>query len=81
MFREFFQSLTPEQRQQFADDSGTTLGYIEKHFMSRDPVKRKVPRPELLDKMVKAGGGSFNHKELADYFYIEKARAYKNNAA
>ncbi|KZZ68089.1 hypothetical protein A3765_10595 [Oleiphilus sp. HI0130] len=81
MFKTFFNKLTPETRKKFAANSGTTLGYIEKHFLSPDPLKRKVPRPELMAKMVDASAGELNYKELADYFYIEKSRAYKNKAA
>lgn len=81
MFKSFFNNLPPDARKQFAANSGTTLGYIEKHFLSPDPLKRKVPRPELMAKMVDASRGELNFKELADYFYVEKSRAYKNKAA
>lgn len=81
MFRTFFFSLSADDRQQYAQKAGTTVSYIEKHFLSPNPVKRKMPRPELLDRLVNASEGELTHKELADYFYIEKARAHKKQAA
>lgn len=77
MFREYYLSLCPVDREVFAAKSGTTQKYIAAHFLSADPTKRKVPRPDLLNKMVSASNGKMTYKALADYFYVEKALAIK----
>lgn len=81
MFRKFYLSLSPFEKERFAAKAGTTQRYIESHFLSADPMKRKVPRPELLSKMVSASEGALTYKTLAHYFYIEKALATCDPAA
>lgn len=75
MFRKFYLSLSSLEKERFAIKSGTTQRYIESHFLSPDPAKRKVPRPDLINKMVTASSGALTHESLAHYFYIDKALA------
>ena len=81
MFRRYYNSLSPSEKEFFAAYIGTTSNYIGTHFMSKDPLKRKTPRIGLLNKMVEASDGKLTYKGLAEYFYIDKARALKSKAA
>lgn len=49
-FKKCWLALSPEEREQFAVEAGTTAHYIQTHLTGR----RKVPGKELMDNIFKA---------------------------
>lgn len=64
-FKEWFLSLSEDQREKYASDAGTTSGYIRVHLIGR----RKIPRPELLRSLAAASRGKFTVPKLLAFFY------------
>ncbi|EFM0018064.1 hypothetical protein DI17_003911 [Escherichia coli] len=49
-FKKHWLHLTPDEREAFADDAGTTSNYIKSHLIGR----RKMPTKKLMDRLFKA---------------------------
>ncbi len=70
--REHFLALTDDERSRFAADAGTTVSYIATHLIA-PPERRKIPRPALIEGLVKAGRGAYSREELLAFFYAKAA--------
>jgi hypothetical protein len=66
-FRDYFFSLTPPEREQYAARAGTSVDYIRMHLISSPP--RKIPRRKLLDALIEATEGKVSRKEMLRHIY------------
>jgi len=67
-FKTFFLCLSQDEQERFAVSAGTTTGYIRTHLIA--PLeRRKTPRRELIESLVKAGQGKFTRDELLEWFF------------
>lgn len=64
-FRDFFLDMSEIERTKYAKSAGTTVGYIKTHLIT----KYKVPRPELMNRLVDASKGELTMSDLTDFFY------------
>lgn len=67
-FKRNWLDLTPDERDEFAQDAGTTSHYIQTHLTG----KRKMPGKRLMNGLFnacKARGWIKNKTELAVFFY------------
>jgi hypothetical protein len=64
-FKEWFLSLSDDERERYARQAGTTAGYIRVHLIGR----RKIPREELLHRLAAASAGKFTVAKLLAFFY------------
>lgn len=75
-FKEWFLSLSDDDRERYARDAGTTAGYIRVHLIGR----RKIPRPDLLRRLAEASNGKFSPHgkftvgDLLGFFYKAEER-------
>lgn len=70
-FRDQYLALDQKRRKRFARLAKTTTGYIRTHLIA-PPTRRRIPRPDLIDRMVKAGqlvGMPISKQRLLAYFY------------
>lgn len=68
MFKNYYQSLTPELKQQFATEAGTSVHYITTHLV----YGRKIPKPKLMDGLAKAClklNSGISKEMLLNFFY------------
>lgn len=62
-FRQFFQGLDDQRREQLAREAGTTVEYIEHHLLRG----RRQPRRKLVDRLAAACatlGASFSSAQV-----------------
>lgn len=67
-FKKHWLDLTPDERNAFAVDAGTTSNYIQTHLTGR----RKMPGKSLMERLFKAckkRGWVRTKPELAIFFY------------
>jgi hypothetical protein len=64
-FKRYFYALSPSDREAFAEHAGTSVGYIQCHLITR----RKIPRPEKMQRLVAASHGHVTLDDLLTYFY------------
>lgn len=72
-FKQFFLGLNDRQRERFAKDAGTTVGYLMAHGIHA----RKRPKQELFAGLVKACAKHDGPSEgdLLKFFYSNRASA------
>lgn len=72
-FKLFFQSLNEAHQIKFAQEAGTSVGYIKSHLI----YARKVPQPESFNNLMGACdkfNSGITRQELFEFFYsTEKA--------
>ena len=61
----YFYGLSPEEREAFARRAETTVGYLRCHLITR----RKIPRPESMQKLAAASQRQVSLDDLLTYFY------------
>jgi hypothetical protein len=67
-FHRWYLGLTAEERARFASAAGTSPEYIRCHLIG--PLRRrKTPRRELLDGLVRAAEGRFTREQLLGWFF------------
>lgn len=67
-FKKHWLALTPDEREAFADEAGTTSHYIQTHLTG----KRKLPGKRLMDGLFRASrshGWVRTKPELVAFFY------------
>lgn len=67
-FRTFYRSLPPALKPRFAEEAGTTTGYIEAHLI----YARKFPRKGTFDRLWNACstyGAKFSRQDLQSFFF------------
>jgi hypothetical protein len=67
-FRTFYRALPAALKPRFAEEAGTTTGYIEAHLV----YARKFPRKGTFDKLWKACatyGAAFSRQDLQSFFF------------
>lgn len=62
--RKYWLSLSPEQRQKFADSSVLSAEYINTHLIHR----RKIPSLSAIKRLADASNGNLDYHELCDFF-------------
>lgn len=62
--KEFFRSLSPEQREAFAARAGTKPVYIERLFWGHNRAS-----PALAQRLVEASDGNLRHADIAPHIY------------
>lgn len=75
-FKSYIAKLSAEQLGNFATESGTTVNYIKLHLI----YKKKLPRPEMIDALVKASQGDFSKYQFIAWLYDLKNHHYPANA-
>lgn len=70
-FRTYFTSLDSDGRKRFAKRARTSVMYIQLHLMATPP--RKVPRPDLMRRLVDATQGACSMRDVLNHFYAEAA--------
>ena len=70
MFDKYYKGLTPKEKGEFAERSGVKLSTIRNAYLPKDPLKRRVPRPETLLRMIVASDNQLILLGLLDYFTI-----------
>lgn len=70
-FKDFFLSLSREERYSYAKRAGTTDHYIQTHLINR----YKIPRSKLMNDLAEASDGLFTTQELASFFYVNDKAA------
>lgn len=70
-FRQWFLSLSDEERESYAEKAGTTAGYIRVHLIGR----RKIPRAELMNRLAAASDGKWTVPALLAFFYRTREAA------
>jgi len=79
-FSDWYKALPALERESFAARAGTTTGYIETHLIAPEN-RRKVPRRELMARLINASDGALKFAELAAYFYGQPMTKGKGQAA
>lgn len=80
-FREYYLSLTEDQREAYAERAGTTIGYMPQ-LIAVPPFK--TPKPDLMRRLAEASEGNVTLPEVLDHFYGAKSASKssrRNNAA
>lgn len=70
-FKNWFLSLSDEERADYAKRADTTAGYIHAHLINR----RKVPRKKTMRALADASNGTFTHAQLVAFFHDEPVAA------
>lgn len=70
-FRQWFLSLSDEERESYAGKAGTTAGYIRVHLIGR----RKIPRSDLMNRLAIASDGKWSVPALLAFFYRTREAA------
>lgn len=71
MFDVYIRSLSKEKKEQFLQETGITKEVLRNCYLRPDPLKRNVPRPETLYRMVKASGFKLKPIALLEYFVFD----------
>ncbi|MGH6753637.1 MAG: hypothetical protein ACREDP_15865 [Bradyrhizobium sp.] len=71
-FHRFWLNLTPLQRAKLARDAETTAGYIQSGLITG----RKVPRPELLEKLAPAVRALGGRRAKVENLYLHFHQRY-----
>lgn len=64
-FFKYISEMSDEKLNEFAQQSGTTSNYIKRHLI----YKKKIPRPEMIDALVRASDGSFSKHDFISWIY------------
>lgn len=67
-FKDWYYSLTIEQRQQYSRRCGTSTAYIESH-LAVNIARRRIPRPKKLAALAGGSNGEISMVGLLAYFY------------
>jgi hypothetical protein len=68
-FKEFYSSLSVKEREKYAQDADTSCEYIRIHLVT----KKKIPRPELMQKLADASKGKLTLSDILEFFYTKQA--------
>lgn len=70
-YREYWESLGPEGRRQYAKRAGTTPEYIRVHLIppAGSSRQKKIPRPDLMERLIAATQGKVPRRDVLDHFY------------
>ena len=68
-FAQYIRQMSEQSLINFALASGTTPNYIKAHLI----YKKKIPRPEMIDALVKASHGDFSKHQFVSWLYDLKA--------
>lgn len=70
MFDVYYRSLTMKERADFIEKTGLSRDTIKNSYLSEDPLKRRIPKPETMVSMIKSSKGQLNIITLLDYFHV-----------
>lgn len=80
MFDVYYKSLSSEEKDEFCKKIHTNHNVVRNAYLPKDPLMRRLPKPERMALMIIASGGSLNSLILLDYFYtgaIQQLLAYE----
>ncbi|MBO9492119.1 hypothetical protein J7384_17285 [Endozoicomonas sp. G2_1] len=79
MFRQWYMSLSQADRRSFCKDADVKQGTVKNGYLAIDPLKRTMPRPESLARMViasrKYGKITLDVNAMRGYFFDEVVQA------
>ena len=62
--------MSSDKQDDYAIKAGTTGAYLRTHVLV--PIKRrKIPRPDLIERLVEATNGKVSKAELLNFLYDE----------
>lgn len=64
-FNAYILKMSESDLEKFAFGSGTTTNYIKRHLI----YKVKIPRPEMIDALVRASKGDFTKHQFISWLY------------
>jgi fatty acid/phospholipid biosynthesis enzyme len=74
-YKKYFLELSKEAQDNYAVNAGTTGTYLRTHiFVSKS--RRKIPRPDLIERLSKATNGKASMTDVLAFLYqtdIERA--------
>jgi hypothetical protein len=66
---EYFQDLNDDQKAAFAEDAGSSVGYLSVHLLGSKVRKR--PKNDMIIRLTKAAKGVFSLQDVIDYFLVQ----------
>ena len=66
----FYKSLSKNKREEFHRNTNISPATIKNAYMPKDPLCRKIPRPETMVAMINASDGRLTPMMLVDYFCL-----------
>lgn len=79
-FSDWYKELSTADREAYARRADTTVRYIETHLIAPE-ARRKVPRRDLMTRLIAASNGALSFPELAAYFYGQPMTAKRKGRA
>lgn len=70
MFDVYYRGLSIPQRHKFIELTGLSKDTIKNSYLSQDPLKRRIPKPETMVSMIYASKNQLNIITLLDYFHV-----------
>jgi hypothetical protein len=70
MFDVYYRSLTMQERAAFIEKTKLSRDTIKNSYLSTDPLKRRIPKPETMVAMIQASKNQLNIITLLDYFHV-----------
>lgn len=64
-FQQYILNLSQQKLEEFATEAGTTVNYLKRHLI----YKKKTPRPDAIELMVKASNGDFSKAQFIQWLY------------
>lgn len=64
-FNEYVLKMSESDLETFAFESGTTANYLKRHLI----YKTKIPRPEMIEALVRASEGDFSKYQFVSWLY------------
>lgn len=71
MFDIYYRGLSDVDKADFQRRSGLTADVIKNSYTRPDPLKRNMPRPETMVKMIQASGYALQPLALVEFFYLQ----------
>ena len=67
--RKYYQSLTVQQRKEYAERAGTDVEYIRVHLIPPNKQPDRTPRRKLMQKLAEASDGNVTIDEVFRHFF------------
>lgn len=64
-YQRYLRSLTTAELEAYAARAGTSVGYIRNAIRNAN----KIPRPDLLNRLLSATEGEVSREEILEHFY------------
>lgn len=74
-YQKYFQSLNKDSQDVYASRALTTGAYLRTHIFV-PKIRRKIPRPDLIERLAEASNGNVSMDDVLSFLYkteIDKA--------